>query len=269
MNEMKLFVSVPLKEINENRNKLILWYVVISVFIFLVTLTIISRNTRKIIQPLKRLTEITSRYSQGDWTDNYISNTSDEIQELSEGIAVMAQTTQAYISRIKQMARTDELTGLKNKTCYYEAIRRLEEDGLEKRFPYAIIVMDLNSLKITNDSFGHMAGDRLIQEAGAYISQIFGEDGVFRIGGDEYVVILCNAQYENRLSLCKEFEEGMGREIQDIPGLRIAISYGMASYGEDGTEYEDLFRIADRRMYIKKKQMKQEPGDQAGGDLCE
>ena len=266
-NGMKLFVSVPLKEINENRNKLILWYVVILLFVFLVTLTIISRNTRKIIQPLKRLTEITSRYSQGDWTENYISNTSDEIHELSEGIAVMAQTTQAYISRIKQMARIDELTGLKNKTCYYEAIRRLEEDGLEKRFPYAVIVMDLNSLKITNDSFGHIAGDRLIQEAGAYISRIFGKDCVFRIGGDEYVAILCGAQYENRLSLCKEFEEGMGREIQDIPGLRIAISYGMASCGEDGTEYDALFRIADRRMYVKKKQMKQEPGDQAGGDL--
>ena len=128
--------------------------------------------------------------------------------------------------------------------------------------------MDLNSLKITNDSFGHMAGDRLIQEAGAYISQIFGKDCVFRIGGDEYVVILCGAQYENRLSLCKEFEEGMGREIQDVPGLRIMISYGMASYGEDGMEYEELFRIADRRMYIMKRQMKQDSGEQARGDLC-
>ena len=115
-NGMKLFVSVPQKEINKNRDKLVLSYVIISVLTFLVTLTIISRNTLRIIQPLKRLTEITKRYSQGDWSENYIIHTSDEIQELSEGIAVMARTTQAYISRIKQMARIDELTGLKNKS---------------------------------------------------------------------------------------------------------------------------------------------------------
>ena len=262
-NDMKLFVSVPLTEINENRDNLVLSYIIISVLAFLVTLTIISRNTLRIIQPLKRLTEITKRYSQGDWSENYIIHTSDEIQELSEGIAVMARTTQAYISRIKQMARIDELTGLKNKSCYYEAVRNLtKQDGTETS-PYAVVVMDLNSLKKTNDTFGHMAGDRLIWEAGVYISQIFGESSVFRIGGDEYVALLCGAEYENRLSLCKKFEEGMGREISGLPELKLSVSYGMASYGEDGTEYDALFRIADNRMYLNKKQTKLNRREQA------
>ena len=256
-NGMKLFVSVPLEEINENRDRLVLWYVVISVIVFLITLVIISRSTRKIIQPLKRLTAITKRYSQGDWSENYISNTADEIQELSEGIAVMAQTTQSYISRIKQMARTDGLTGLRNKTCYYEEVRRLEKDDSEKRSPYAVVVMDLNSLKKTNDNYGHMTGDKLIREAGAFISRIFGADCIFRIGGDEFVAILFGETFENRMSLCRKFEEEMDGEIPGLSGLRLSISYGMASYGEDGTEYEALFRAADGKMYEKKKQMKQ------------
>ena len=127
--------------------------------------------------------------------------------------------------------------------------------------------MDLNSLKKTNDTFGHMAGDRLIWEAGVYISQIFGESSVFRIGGDEYVALLCGAEYENRLSLCKKFEEGMGREISGLPELKLSVSYGMASYGEDGTEYDVLFRIADNRMYLNKKQTKLNRLEQAEGDL--
>lgn len=255
-NQMKLFVSVPLKEINENRNKLFLWYIVISVFIFIVALVIISRNTARITKPLNKLTEITNRYAQGDWTESYISNTSDEIQELSECISTMAHTTQSYILRINTMARTDGLTGLKNKTCYLEYIETLTDSRQKELQPYAVVVMDLNMLKNANDSYGHEVGDRLIKEAGEYISRIFEHSAVFRIGGDEYIAILCGDDYENRQLLCRKFEEQMNYEVPDTEGLRLSIAYGMASYVEDGTEYEALFTLADQRMYEMKKLMK-------------
>ena len=112
-------------------------------------------------------------------------------------------------------------------------------------------------MKKTNDNYGHMTGDKLICEAGAFISRIFGADCIFRIGGDEFVAILFGETFENRMSLCRKFEEEMDGEIPGLSGLRLSISYGMASYGEDGTEYEALFRAADGKMYEKKKQMKQ------------
>lgn len=255
-NGMKLFVSVPLEEINKNRNKLILWYVVISAFMFFVAVVMIQKNTARIIKPLNRLTQITNRYAQGDWTENYISNTSDEIQELSEGIATMADTTQSYIAHINKLARTDGLTGLKNKTCYLEYIEKLVDNRQKDFEAYAVVVMDLNYLKVVNDNYGHEMGDKLIKAAGEYISGIFSHSDVFRIGGDEYVAILQGEDYEKRLDLCREFEQRMDCEIPDAEGIKLSISYGMASYDEDGTGYEELFRLADDRMYEKKKLMK-------------
>lgn len=255
-NGMKLFVSAPIKEILESRDDLLLWCSLITLLAFVVTLIIISKNTAKIVEPLNKLTEITDKYAQGDWSENYISHTSDEIQELSECIATMAQTTQTYISRMDHMARTDGLTGLKNKTCYLEYIDNLTASGEAETLPYAVIVMDLNKLKDANDNHGHETGDRLIVEAAVYISRIFQHCDIFRIGGDEYVAILRGENFENRRLLCKRFEEQMGYEIPDTDGVRLSISFGMASYGEDGTEYEEIFRLADERMYEKKKLMR-------------
>ena len=99
-------------------------------------------------------------------------------------------------------------------------------------------------------------GDKLIKAAGEYISGIFSHSDVFRIGGDEYVAILQGEDYEKRLDLCREFEQRMDCEIPDAEGIKLSISYGMASYDEDGTGYEELFRLADDRMYEKKKLMK-------------
>ncbi len=261
-NGMKLLVSVPLREIHESRDALLLWCSFIILLAFVVTLIIISKNTAKIIDPLNKLTEITGKYAQGDWSENYVSHTSDEIQELSECIATMAQTTQTYISRMNYMVRTDGLTGLKNKTCYLEYVSELTVAGDAKDSPYAVVVMDLNKLKNANDTYGHEIGDRLIVEAASYISTIFQHCDIFRIGGDEYVAILRGENFENRRLLCKRFEEQMGYVIPDTDGVRLSISFGMASYGEDGTEYEEIFRLADERMYERKKLMRKVSGKQ-------
>lgn len=257
-NGMKLFVSVPLQEINANRDRLIVWFIVLSVFTFVVALVLISNNTARIIQPLKKLTEITSRYAQGDWSENYISSTSDEIQDLSEGIATMAKTTQSYIQRINNIARTDVLTGLKNKTYYLEYMESLTAEKKEETLPYAVVVMDLNLLKMVNDTYGHEMGDRVLKEAGDYISRIFQGSMVFRIGGDEFVALLTGESFDNREDLCHRFEEQMGYPVPGAEQIRLFISYGMAVWGMDGMNYEELFQLADERMYAMKKRMKME-----------
>ena len=256
INNMKLFVSVPQKDINSYRNSLIRACILITMLILLFTAFIIWRNTKRIIMPINKLAQITSQYAKGDWSESYISNTSDEIHELSECIATMASTTQHYINDIRDMARTDGLTGLNNKDYYLEYIEELKGKETTQIMPYAVMVMDLNMLKKTNDSYGHEAGDCLIFEAGKYISRIYTNSKIFRIGGDEYVVILYGDDYENRESLYEQFGMNMNFEVEGTNGTKLSIAYGMSVYDVDSKKYDELFKIADDRMYEMKKKTK-------------
>lgn len=255
-NDMILYLNVPLKEIYANRNNLSMFLVLLTVVISGATLFVIWKNSAQVIQPLKELAVITNRYAQGDWKENYICNSGDEVQELSESISIMADNTQEYIERLNVLARTDGLTSVKNKACYLEWVEKVQND-VQKEFPsYALVVMDLNLLKKVNDNYGHEAGDALLREASRYISEVFANSMIFRIGGDEFIAVLLGEDYQNRISLCDQFEKGMFYEVAGLQGIPLAIAYGMASYPEEETDYETLFKMADERMYEKKKEMK-------------
>lgn len=252
-NGMRLLVSVPLSEINENRNYLLAICIASSAAVFFVSVLIIMRYTTRIVEPLKKLTEITKRYSEGNWDKNYICHTEDELQTLSESIAVMAETTQSYIEKINAAARTDSLTGLKNKACYLEYTEKLIKDGNTR---FAVVVCDLNYLKRTNDTYGHEAGDKLLFEAGRRICGVFCHSPVFRVGGDEFVALLTNSDYESRSELMEKLLSQNEEDICLYGNIRLSLACGMASAPEDGKTYDELFNLADKRMYENKKEMK-------------
>lgn len=253
VNGMRLLVSVPLSEINANRNRLIAICTASSAAVFLISVLIIMRYTTRIVEPLKKLTEITGRYAEGKWDKNYICQTSDELQTLSESIAVMADTTQVYIEKINAAAKIDSLTGLKNKACYLEYTEKLIK---EPQSNYAVVVCDLNYLKRANDTYGHEAGDKLLCTAGKYICGIFCHSPVFRIGGDEFVALLMSGDYDARYELMEKLRCQNGDTLCGFEDIRLSVACGMASAPEDGESYEELFNIADKRMYENKKEMK-------------
>lgn len=260
-NGMMLYVNVPKREIDREQNRLFVICVLITCLLLAVSLFFILRRTAKVVYPLERLTEITNEYAKGKWTSKYISDTGDEIQKLSEGIARMAKNTQDYIKRLNNLARTDAVTGLANKTSYLEMVERIKKNRKNKFNEYAVVAMDLNLLKRANDTYGHESGDLLIKEASDYISRIFSESPVFRTGGDEFVVILYGEAYENREETLREFEDGMNYPVSEIPGLILSISFGMAEFPADAMDYDGVFELADERMYQKKKELKMERRD--------
>ena len=99
---------------------------------------------------------------------------------------------------------TDPLTGVKNKNAYD---RKVEDISLriknKDNIKFAIALFDINDLKVTNDQFGHNAGDKLIIRSARLICSQFKRSPVYRIGGDEFVVILENADYNNREALVR------------------------------------------------------------------
>lgn len=252
-NGMRLLVSVPLSEINANRDSLLAICIVSSVIIFIVSVAVVMNYTSRIVEPLNKLTKITRRYAKGKWDQSYICKTSDELQELSESIAVMAKTTQTYIGKINAAARTDSLTGLKNKACYTEYVEQL---CAENQSEYAVVVCDLNYLKRANDNYGHEAGDKLLCEAGQFICKVFSHSPVFRIGGDEFVALLTGRDYDSREELMEKLLSNCPSRIGEYDGVTLSIACGIASAPDDGEVYEDLFNLADKRMYERKKEMK-------------
>jgi len=257
-NGMRLMLLVPINEVNAQRNYMLMMFAVSVAISLICSIYFIVKLTKRIVSPLKKLTIITGQYAKGNWGDKFVSDTEDEIQELSESILIMAETTKSYIDMINNNAMTDSLTGLKNKNCYLSYINKYKEgnDSCDKE--YAIVVFDLNFLKKANDEYGHEMGDKLIKLAGQHICKSFPHSPVFRIGGDEYTAILEGESYGSKEKLCRQFE----KELKNLPpvekNLNLSISYGVACNHIDGATYDEVFKCADERMYEYKKKMKAE-----------
>ena len=119
--------------------------------------------------------------------------------------------------------------------------------------------MDVNGLKATNDTLGHEAGNQVIVEAAKYTVRTFSPSLVYRIGGDEFAVILTGFEYENRDKLLEEFEQKQKELFFCYDGRKtpISLAIGMAEYDAsvDG-KYLDVFARADEMMYRDKEQTK-------------
>lgn len=159
----------------------------------------------------------------------------------------------------ERLARLDELTGIKNKNAYSEHVDTLNEliSRRDKNLEFGVVMCDINDLKLINDSRGHSFGDEAIQKACRIICEIYENSAVYRIGGDEFAVILTDEDYERRYELL----EKLRKESEDNARLRSgpAVACGMSVYhsGVDKS-FSEVFDRADARMYDNKKELKSE-----------
>ena len=155
--------------------------------------------------------------------------------------------------KVVEESLNDELTGLKNRRAYQAELERLNDDG--NMADISIATMDINGLKITNDNFGHTAGDELIQAAANIMKEVFCENGwnVYRTGGDEFVAIICSPVSDLDV-LVQDFKEQEKLFIHDkITELSVSIGT-VQGYNQRGIAcVEDLIKIADKRMYSDKE----------------
>ena len=153
------------------------------------------------------------------------------------------------------MASTDSLTGIRNKHAYIEAEsalnRRIMEKDIEK---LAIVVCDVNGLKMVNDTQGHAAGDKLIKDASSMICEYFSRGAVFRIGGDEFAVILQDKGYETMHEVITEINRAIEENIKK---KEVVISIGYSELTPEDKLVRDIFERADQMMYKRKQQLKQ------------
>ncbi len=154
----------------------------------------------------------------------------------------------------QNMATRDSLTGARNTHAYAEYERDLNQkiqDGEIRDL--AVVVCDINGLKHTNDTLGHAAGDQLIKDACALICEYFVHGTVFRIGGDEFAILLLNKGYDT----VKETMRSINRKIEEnITENGVVVSIGYSVLEKEDQQVRDVFERADKMMYDRKKALK-------------
>lgn len=157
----------------------------------------------------------------------------------------------------EQMARRDELTGIKNKNAFAEFEERLNTEIKigNKELQFGVLICDLNNLKQINDTRGHSLGDEAIQRTSRMICDIFKHSPVFRIGGDEFAALLSDSDFEHRKELLKSLKKESYNNMMSRTGPTVAC--GLAVYNpQSDCCFDDVFKRADSNMYENKKEVK-------------
>lgn len=167
----------------------------------------------------------------------------------------------------QDISNTDSLTGLKNKNSFSVDFHNIENQGRQER--YSIIVVDLNGLKTINDTRGHHIGDKYIQDSAAILKEsIFSRNHVvYRIGGDEFAIIMQDASYSDIDTLVANIEENTKKANEKGGSIKISMAVGHAMFERSvDRNFSNTFQRADTMMYnVKheyyKKKLKNEMGD--------
>lgn len=158
------------------------------------------------------------------------------------------------LKRLKLDAATDALTKLYNRRLFDEYCEK--EFNRAQRYGHhlALVLLDLHRLKEVNDRYGHLQGDRVLQLAASTLTKnLRASDFAFRIGGDEFALLLPQADPEQSAILCDRlrthFEGETGSLKLDVP---VTIDYGIAVQPQDGKTKDELLKLADQRLYEHK-----------------
>jgi diguanylate cyclase (GGDEF)-like protein len=160
-------------------------------------------------------------------------------------------------ARVRHEAFHDPLTGLPNRAYFHERIAESIALTTRTGHPGALMFIDLDRFKFVNDTLGHEAGDQLLRQAAARIgSTLRDNDVLFRMGGDEFTIILpWITAPEDAAVIAKRIQNMLGRPVQiDGHELSVGASIGIAIFPDDGADAETLVRHADAAMYSAKAQ---------------
>jgi diguanylate cyclase (GGDEF)-like protein/putative nucleotidyltransferase with HDIG domain len=169
---------------------------------------------------------------------------------LANQAAVSIQNAR-LIERLAATARTDPLTGLKNRRAFEQALE--DRLGAASPEPFSVIMLDVDGLKQVNDARGHAAGDAVLKRVAAVLTAHLREaDVVTRWGGDEFVLLMPGMDQVGAVSLARRV--GANLNDRDDPAGPISVSIGTASFPSDGVTADTLLASADRSMYLDKRQ---------------
>ncbi len=148
-------------------------------------------------------------------------------------------------------AVTDPLTGLYNRRLFSETFEKELNRSRRYGSPLGLVVLDLHRFKEVNDKHGHPRGDEVLRAAAATLKKALRtSDSAFRIGGDEFALLLPQTDAEQALALSRRVETVFAEMLQPLQlSVGVSMDHGVATFPQDGEQADQLIRIADERLY--------------------
>ena len=277
-------VDISMNDISAQQWRLILIFSgVILVLCVIFSLLGVYLVNRFIIKPINILTETSEQYYSADSAvvrhrfSELDIHTGDEIEELADAMAKMEDDLDIHIKNLLEatkklasantradmlsmIASRDALTGVQNKRAYDMKAEKLNEEIKNGTAAFGVVMIDLNDLKKTNDTYGHEKGDISIKTLCKVLCRVFDHTPVYRVGGDEFTIILEGQDREKADELLLSLRERLNAIYENDkaePGERINAAIGYADFDPDSDpDVDTVFQRADQLMYENKESIK-------------
>ena len=246
-------------ELVEEETKLTITIIIITISLLIIFLIISYYFIRNVMKPLKDLTTATKKVLNGEYNVNIDYTSNDEVGVLAKSFKKTITVLHEKMNYINALAYRDSLTSVMSDTSYNLEVNRINQ-SLNKDYILHILVFDINNLKIINDKYGHEFGNKFIITASNAISTIFNRNNTYRIGGDEFVVIIENENDEFVSQLIIDYNSLIENCYLDLPNqkLNVEIAYGYTKFDSSiDSNFEDMFNRADALMYQCKRELKE------------
>ena len=269
-------VDISMNDIMSQQNhfllNVLLAFLILTIIVCVIAIMLVNRA---IIKPINTLSQAAEEYTHNKkaFSELQISR-NDEIGVLANSMTHMEEDINGYISnlekttndlisareRAEQMdkaANIDALTKVRNKRAFDLEVQRLNDNAQ----PYGIVMIDMNGLKFINDTYGHEKGDVSIKTLCQIICWTFVHSPVYRVGGDEFVVILENCEEEERNALLQSISDTFQKQYTNEslqPWERVTAAIGFAEYDPaKDSSVESVMKRADTAMYENKRDWKE------------
>lgn len=261
-NGMRLNVTAPVSETEGDWQNVVTNIIVSALLVLIVAVLFVMFYGQRISKPLRQLANAADQADHGNYDYDLTYEGDDEIGKLTKTFERLSKHMKDNIERLNKQVFVDSLTHVKNKGAFTNYIDKLQNEinSGNDQVNFSIGIFDCDDLRLINDLFGHDKGDVYLETASRVICRTFKRSPVFRIGGDEFAVILSNESYTDREELIRQFDESCKSVNADSKNKweQVHISMGFADYDpHNDNDVSDVVKRADKAMYENKRSHKE------------
>jgi diguanylate cyclase (GGDEF)-like protein len=175
------------------------------------------------------------------------------------------------LKKLQLNAVTDSLTGLYNRRLFSEAFEKEINRARRYGSPLGLVILDLHRFKEVNDKHGHPRGDEVLRAAATTLKKALRtSDSAFRIGGDEFALLLPQTDAAQALALSRRVSTVFRESIAHFQmGVSVSMDHGVATFPQDGDQADQLIRVADERLYrVKHENHSKAPPSSSRSELA-
>jgi diguanylate cyclase (GGDEF)-like protein len=165
--------------------------------------------------------------------------------------AIFLHVVAKQYSDLQKMAVTDKLTDLYNRTLLKDSLEQAIQQSNRTDTPFSLIIMDVDHFKKINDELGHEVGDNVLEKLGLFLKHTLRDsDKIFRIGGEEFLILLYNADEASAIDVAEKLRKGI-EGLSLIPDRSVTVSIGVAGMGSV-QEWKHWMNACDKGLYEAK-----------------